>query len=488
MPYSPKAFDGFCGPTYLAASPVVDASRSINLYPDPGYAASKTKMALIGRPGLSPSPFVTLAQSPVRALWAGSNRLFAVAGTHFYELSSIGGVLHDYGAMTGSTGQGPAYISANGTQLLVCDPPANRVFNANPGTFTMDQVFTGSALDYLDGFYISIAQGAALAGSNPNQVNVSNLGDGTAWNALNYVIRTGAADQVNQIAVLNGQLWIFGQKSIEVWYNAGNPLFPFARIQGATINLGLMAAASVVKFYNTLMWLGADDRGYPQVYMTKGLSPVRVSNAGIESLLSIESAANLPLAWAYGYQEAGHTFYVLNTVTQSYVPVQQYVYDLNTGLWHERVYGIGAPWPVCFASVPGFNSTGPNFVGDGKSGKVMFQGIIYPNDGGIAIGYIRTAPHISGSNRWIKHRYFELDGDFGTATPTLDYSDDGGRTFGGRARALQQAADQGRGSPSPAFRRFFANQLGRSRDRVYKVSITDSANLIRIANAYVDAG
>lgn len=484
MPLIP--FEGFCDGLYLEASPVLDAQRSINLFPVPGYRSSKSKMALYGRPGLSQTGFaLTLAQSPARALWAGNNRLFAAGGTHFYELASGGSVLTDYGAMAGSGGQGQCQISANGTQLLVMDSSAAQIYNANTTGPAMNSVFNGVALEYLDGFYVAIATGASLAGTNPNQVNVSNLGDGTTWNALNYIIRTGSADLTTALAVLNGQLWIFGQKAIEVWYNAGNPNFPFARYQGGTINLGLMAPASVVKFSNTVMWLAANDSGYAQVYMANGMQPVRVSTFAVEYLLGLLGGSTLQSMWAYGYQENGHTFYVLQAIDGSKVPLQTFVYDLTTQLWHERSYG-GA-WPVSFASVPGFNSNGPNFVGDGKSGKVMFQGMGYANDLGTAVGYTRTAPHISNSDKWTRYSSLQMDADIGTAQPVLSYSNNGGKTFSTPRAAIAGSSEQGTASDAPTLQRFKWWQLGRSRDRVFRIQITDSANLVRIVGAFLNA-
>ena len=474
----------FCSGTYYGASPIINAERCVNLYPEPGSSSSKGKVSLVGRPGMSPSPSYSLPNAPARAMWAGNNRLFAVGGTHFFELGS-GGSMTDYGAMAGSTGVGPCQIIANGTQLLVMDARAARVHLANTTGPVMTQVFNGRALEYLDGFYVSIAVGASLASTNPNQINVSNNGDGTIWDPLNYVIRTGSADLVTNLAVLNGQLWIFGERTIEVWYNAGNNGFPFARIAGATINLGVLSPNTVVKFQNTIMWLGADDRGYAQVYMTKGLSPVRVSNTGIEAIFGPSSWGNAPLNFAYGYQEAGHTFYVLCFVTQYGVVSYQYVYDLDTGYWHERYYA--AEYPNCFVSLPAFDALGPNMVGM-DSGKIRKQSITFANDGtGFPIGYTRTAPHLADQNKWIKYPRFELDIDCGNAQPTLSYSNDGGRSFLAGAPWPYNMRQSVNGGTAGGFRRFYALQLGRSRDRVFSVNIIDDTNLVRINNAYLTA-
>lgn len=468
----------------------------MNLYPEPGYQSSKTQMALIGRPGLSPA-FATLGHSPARGIWAGNNTMYAAGGTHFYSIPTgggSGGALTDYGAMAGSAGIGPVQIIANGVQLLVMDSSSQTIYNALASGPTMNAVFNGPALEYLDDFYVAIASGASLAGANPNQINVSANGDGTSWPALDYVIRTGAADLTTQLATLNSLLWIFGSKTTEIWYDAGNAIFPFQRVSGGTLNIGLLAPYSVVKFFNTILWIGSDATGCAQVYMANGMTPVRVSNYAIENILTTPGLANVPQTYAYGYQEAGHTFYCIKLCNSSFVPYAELVYDLTTGLWHERSYaGI---WPCSFANQPGNfyqawnGANGPFYVGDANSANIYLQTIGRASDNGAAINYYRTAPHLSNSNKVIRYPRFELDidpqatspGGTGSIQPVLDYSNDGGKNFLGYNRAMQQASDQG--FPT-GFQRFFALQLGRSRDRVFKVSITDASNLIRIPGAYL---
>jgi hypothetical protein len=493
MPLVPSDAFPFCGPSNLGPAAVIDSQRSINLYPEPGLPSSKTRMGLVGRPGLSQLTALGPGTGYGHSLWAGNGRLFAATGTHVYEVNSVGGVITDYGAGLGNTYAYPTPMIANGTQLLINDPITGQVFNVNPAGPALNLVFNGVALEYLDGFYISIATGASLAGTNPNQINVSANGDGTSWPALSYAIRTGSADLTIGLAVLNSLLYIFGQKSIEVWYDAGNAIFPFARVNGGTINLGCMSAQTIVKFSNTILWLGADQTGFGQVYMMNGMSPVKVSTPAIEYLVCNTGAQyRLTGAKAYGYQEAGHTFYVLqlrtNFATQP--TTLTLVYDLTTGLWHERTYAstsYGKPLnPTAFANVPGFASLNQQYVLDEEKGYLWNQSVTYTNDGGSgnSITYTRTAPHSSAQNQWTKYPRFELDCQIGTAAPTLDWSNDGGQNFLGKTVALRQAADAG---AAQTFRRFYATELGRSRDRVFKVTITDDANTIRIANAYLTA-
>lgn len=494
----PAAQFPFCGPTNLMASPVFDAQRCINLYPDPGIASSKTKLGLVGRPGLAAPGITTLGGGSGHALYAGSGRLFVATGTHVYEVDHAGAIIQDYGTgISNTSGPSPCAFVANGTQLLICDPNATTILNVDAVTHTLIPVkddttaqFFGVALEYLNGRYYAIATGSSLVGGNPNQINASNLNDGTIWPVLAFITQNGTADLPIQLAVLNNLLFVFGQKSINVYYDAGNPIIPIARMANGVINLGCLAQNSVVKFNNTVLWLGSDNTGWGQVYMLNGMNPSRVSNAAIEYQISTAATPKLSSARAYGYQEAGHTFYVLNlrTISTGTATNLTLVYDLTTGLWHERQFTAGLPTliPMAYANVPTFPSAiNSSYVLDEASGQIWYSTININSDAGTPITYTRTAPHVSNENQWIRYPRLELDCDIGTAQPVLDYSNDGGRSFLGRNYPMQQAPDQG---TAGAFQRFYTTQLGRSRDRVFKVSITDSANPIRIAAAYLTAG
>ena len=377
MPQVPPDQFQFTGPTYLEESPLLDCQRSLNLYPSPGIASSKSRMGLIGRPGVSLAG--TLSTGPVRQLWAGDNRLFAVGGTHFYELDNSIISSLDYGAMAGSSGVGPAKVIQNGGSasfsVCVMDYSVPAIFNANTAGPSMDLVFNASDMEYLDGFQVAIAFGADLAGANPNQINTSNFGDVTTWNALNFVIRTGTSDLVNGLATNNSLLYIFGQRNLEIWYNAGNAGFPFARVNGGTIGLGNLSTFAIVKFYNAVLWLGASDQGLAQVYMINGTSPQRVSNASIEFLLGQFTGPQLNLAWAYGYQENGHTFYVLNIPTDgSFSAFRAAQPDLRFDDRHSGTSGSTAcHGTCCFASLPGF-SISPNYVGGRRQWEHLLSG------------------------------------------------------------------------------------------------------------------
>lgn len=482
---------------------VFDNEHSINLYPEmaKGIAGSpKSPGELIGRPGLQ--VFETIA-SPVRGLAALNEHIYAVGNTTFYELSSGGPVSRglipgvrplDYSKLMCS-------IVTSPTDLLVLDPSVNT--NANPygqqggSVFissggVMTRVVDGSSLAFMDGFFFAVS---SVAG-DVNKVFVSDLLDGSTWNALNFVQRTGSADAILQLAVLNSQLWMFGRQTTEVWYNAGNPTFPLARIQGATINIGILQRFSLVKFVNTLMWIGADPLGYGGVYLANGLQPVKVSNPGVEYILHNTCAQSNTSAICYGYEEAGHTFYCINLSAANNYNDQQgmtLVYDLTTGLWHERYHlsgaTVGQHLPQCACSpqpqapLPG----GIVLVGDYSTGTVYLQSLNYPNDAGASIQYIRQTPTlVSPNNGWTVYPSMEIDADIGSAQMALNYSKDGGRSFPYNLPAIPASNDQGYGSAGGGYGRFIYRQMGRSRSFTAQAVINSSTQFVRLIDAFID--
>ena len=496
MPTVPYAAFPFCGPSYQAASVTTDCQRSINLYPEinaePG---AKTPVALVGRPGLT--LYGTLPNGPVRALYAGNGRLFAVGGAHVYEVNpATYSVITDFGT-TGLSGSGPCQFVVVGTgataQLFVMDSDYAKIYYVNPVGPAVTSVYDGFSVDYLDGFLY------ALSSTTTNEVAQSALGDGTTWPALDVATLQGTSDLKRRLIQVNGLMWFLGQQNSEVWYNAGNPGFALERMSNGTINVGILGPSTAlralssftaVRIMNTLLWLGADERGFGKFWQAQGLNPVRISTPGVEALMATYGAGGLAGAYSFAEEYSGHVFYVTNFPNANSGAGATLVYDLTTGFWHERSYNnAGTPEmarPSCFASLDDTSSgVAKNFVGDRANGNIYLQDSSYTSDNGTSIVYTRQAPHVSNQNRWVKHTAMMLDGAFGAATPKISWSDDGGATF--NTPQDMQVKGTAAGSGIKTFQQW---RLGRGRDRVYKVTVTTSADLVRFsaANLNIEAG
>jgi hypothetical protein len=364
-------FDGFVGPSSTLHSVNADAERTINLYleiPD-GGAKAKSQAQLKGTPGLRPFLAAvggvagnTLAESPVRALWHEDGRCFAIAGGKLYELfanqtaTSRGSVAND---------TRPATISSNGRdnghQLFITSGGLGYIYDLNANTLTQitapafpTPVIQGA---YVDGYFIALK-------ANSNRFQLSALLDGLTWSGLDVAQVSESSDLVVSMVVDHREVWLFGSRTTVPWFNNGNASFPFAPVQGAFIEGGIIAPFSAVKIDNSVFWLDQDARGAGIVRRAHGYTPQRISHHALEESLRgvfLEDA----IGWAY--QEAGHTFYVL------YVPAHDthWVYDTATQQWHERALwdAVNARWTPdlgrchCFA----FNK---HLVGDRQSGAV----------------------------------------------------------------------------------------------------------------------
>jgi len=377
--------------------------------------------------------------------------------------------------------------NSSNAQLLIMDSSVPGIFLV--GASSVTSVFPDAwALEYLDSFYLALGS----PGATQNQVNASDPLDGSTWDPLVFAVKTGTPDLGLNLVVVNNQIFIASQKNIEPWYNAGLPNFPFQRIQGSsTTNTGVLAQYSPQKLDNTWFWLGASERGYAQVYKMQGLLPVRISNPAIENLIASYqlNSAGAAQVTALTYEEPGHLFYMLTFPATTGNPNgSALVYDVVTNMWHERYHLNGdtleRPLYHCVASISGFGGeteTPVNFAGAWNSGKIYKLGLQYPDDDGDTIRRIRTAPHVSDADRWVKHARLTVSAQCGAASMLLDYSNDGGRTFDAPVGGPRTIAPS---SEVPS--RYTALQLGRSRDRVYRITINSATELIRLVAAYLD--
>jgi hypothetical protein len=217
-------------------------------------------------------------------------------------------------------------MSDNGTQLFVAANGPSYIYNSKTNVFQqiIDPDFPGAlTVSYLDGYFI-------FNEPNSQKIWVTSLLEGTQVDPLDFASAEGSPDGLVSVIVNNREAWLFGTNSIEVWYDAGTPDFPLARIQGASNEIGCAATFSVAKLDNSIFWLGQDARGRGIVYRNNGYTGIRASNHAIE--WQIQQYGDISNAIAYTYQQDGHSFYVL-----TFPNVQKtWVYDVATQSWHER--------------------------------------------------------------------------------------------------------------------------------------------------------
>jgi hypothetical protein len=330
----------------------------------------------------------------------------------------------------------------------------------------------GSAVAFLDGYFVF---------SVPSTQQFFITGQyATTVDPLDFASAESNPDLLLSLLSDHEELWLFGTQSVEAWYNSGAELFPLARISGAVITHGTVAAQSPTKLDNTVYWLGQDATGNGIVWRAVGYVPQRASTHAMEQ--AIQRYSRIDDAVGFAYQQDGHAFYVLNFPSGN----ATWVLDAATGMWHERAY-LGKSGllerarPNCHTLAFGLH-----LVGDYANGNLYVLDAAVGNDNGREIVRMRTAPYIDGELKNIFFSRLTLDmrmglgGDGFARLPVamLTYSDDGGRTWSNeRLSSL--------GAIGHRLARCFWNRLGRSRQRVFRVEISDDV-VVALTNAYVE--
>jgi hypothetical protein len=319
------------GAAYVARSINAADNRLVNLYPEATPDGGKTAAYFQRVPGIR-SAIVSSVSGSVRGMWVARDRLYAVIGSslleyRFYENFS-GQQVDEIVAGTGIAGTGPVSMVDNGIQIFIATNPKGYIYNIDTGAFAQigDPDFPGAVtVGYVDGYFV-------FNEPNSARVWVTALYDGASVDPLSFASAEASPDNVVSLIVDHKEIWIFGNNSTEVWYDAGQPDFPLAPIQGAFLETGCAAPYSVAKMDNSVFWLAADARGYGMVLRARGYQPERISTHAIE--YAIQSYETISDAIAYTYQQDGHLFYVLTFPTADVT----WVYDASTKMWHQRGY------------------------------------------------------------------------------------------------------------------------------------------------------
>lgn len=441
-----------------------------------------------------------LASSMANASAGTAIDLTAVSGTWSANVIKINTISSTDATFTTSTGRINAASDAlggdkyNGSTMftdgsknyILYDDSANNsaatdTYFLNPEFFRMGQsgepAFfpTGpqsTHIAWIDGYFILNEVGT-------NKFYTTNLGD-YVIDALNFASSEGSPDKVLAVIGMGRNLWVFNEKTTEVYFNTGNADFPFERIQNAFIEIGLKAKYSIAKLPGTLFWLGRSEDGENIVFLASGLSPQRISNHAIE--YAISTYADPSSATSYAYQSNGHMFYVLNFNEATWV------YDVTTGSWHQRAYTDSGILERHLAEYHAFNYVNSlHLVADSTSNKIYKLNDTYYSDNGDAITRLRSSPHVSADLKRLFCSSFQLDMEVGIgldggvqgSSPTVmfDFSDDGGHTWSSESWAL---ADNAAGSIGEYKTRVRWTRLGSFRDRIFRVKMTDPVKVVWI--------
>jgi hypothetical protein len=333
---------------------------------------------------------------------------------------------------------------------------------------------------------------------------------------LSFASKFTSPDNLVSLIADNGQLYLLGEKSSEVWVDQGTFPVAYQRIPGSSNQQGIIAPFSVARVGNFFCYVSQNIRGQNQIVLMNGYIPQRISTHAVEQSLLDQYTAD---AIAYTYQLEGHEVYVVTFPTIDIT----WAYDLTTNLWHKWLWTDGdnnyhrhrSNCAAVFQNIV--------VVGDWENGNLYQLDQSAYTDSGSEIRRLRRAPHILSD---LQRQYFEelqiqfqpgvgaggfsrdrniylgspyyigatdslvigyqdIDvlGNSGQISPTdvlynpramLRWSNDGGSTWS--KEYWQNIGQQGKYTNRAIWRR-----LGMARDRIFEVVVTDPIKAVVVS-------
>jgi len=383
-------YPGFVYGSNESQSPWADLERTMNWYPEPIQSpASPYPAALYPCPGQE--DYVTVSDINCRALFAMAGRCYAVMGASVYQVFAT----NSAAIVTGGTvvnDPNMASIASNGAaggQLLIGSGTNGYLLTIATNTLVAVANLAGitTSVGMIDGYFLAFNAATST-------FYISNLNDGATWDLTQFAQRSIAPDPwVSMTVDSNRQIWLIGEQTGEVWYDAGTSPFPFQPVPGSVFGYGTCAPASVKLVGSSMMWLSQNSNGAGQVIGANGLVPERVSTYAVETAIAgYARTVGITDAEAVTYSDQGHTFYCLTFPAAN----ATWVYDLTTRLWHERgvwdtatgSYGVWGPRNHAYAF-------GKHLVGNRGTGMLCEMDITFTSEcNGDLIRRLRIPPPI----------------------------------------------------------------------------------------------
>ncbi len=114
---------------------------------------------------------------------------------------------------------------------------------------------------------------------------VTELTDPTQVNPLKYGSSEVDPDPVVALLKLRNEIYALNRNTIEVFDNVGGELFPFARIDGAQIQKGVVGTFACCVYIDRIAFLGGGRNEAPGIYVGAAATTQKISTQEIDELL-----------------------------------------------------------------------------------------------------------------------------------------------------------------------------------------------------------
>lgn len=451
-------------------SPTVTAQRHLNLYAEVTPNGDKSQVSFYGTPGLT--LFTSFGDTPVRGGIAVNGLIYYVHRGVFWEVNNAGARTN---RGTLSTTSGRVSMAYNGTQIGIVDGTNMFCYTVATNSFvTVSSGLFANPIDitFQDGYFV-------CAFANSGRFQISAAYDGTTWNALDYATAESNPDNIVRVIADHGELVFCGDLTVEFWGNTGAQTFPYSNQRGSTLEFGLAAPWSLVKYNDSLAGLFKNRMGQVQVMMMAGHALQKISTPEIDYL--INSYVTVSDATAFAYMLGGHPMLQLNFPSAG----KSWLYDASTQLWSPLESGLSGGRHLAEIHVDFLNK--PR-VTDYANGNVYNLDSTTYTDNGTPIAREIISKHFFNDYNQVAIHKLQIDFETGVGLATGQGSDP--------QAMLQVSKDNGNtwsierwtsiGAIGSYLTRAIWRRLGSARDWVFKIRITDPVPVV-ITGASIEA-
>jgi len=347
------------------------------------------------RPGLLEFKEIA-SSSPIDGMhwWASRSILVVVSGGSIYKITDSSGTLVSLGGVSLSTGTRVTFAEAsssgtdylfmcNGGQIAYTEGTTAPAFLSDP-----DAPTNCTHLSFIDQYLVA-------NDTNNDKFYYSAVGDPFSWSNLDFATAESSFDISKALMVKDRNIVIFGESSVEFWYNDG--VTPFRRRNDIFINDGTFAAYSAVDTPKGIFFLN-NNREIKLITRSGQLVETPISETIASNLQDLTATDN---AIADHYVVGGKGFYVITFPTDA----KTWVYDYKNDYWAEWAYWESSDFARYrgnnYAYAAGWNK---HLVGDYNDDKIYESSFDYYDDDGTLMKWLRRTGFVDHGASLVRKR------------------------------------------------------------------------------------
>jgi len=135
---------------------------------------------------------------------------------------------------------------------------------------------------------------------------VTELSNPLDVNPLKYGSSEVDPDPVVALLKLRNEIYALNRNTIEVFDNTGGDLFPFARIDGAQVQKGVVGTQACCVYIERIAFLGSGRNEAPSIYVGAAATTQKISTQEIDELLLTYTEAQLSLVKMEARNDKSH--------------------------------------------------------------------------------------------------------------------------------------------------------------------------------------